>query len=498
MSNENKYDREKSLAAQEAVKYIEEGMVIGVGSGTTTAYFIKYLGEKVRNGLNVIAVPTSDKTAELCKYEGIPLVTTSIPKQVDVTVDGADQFDSKLSLIKGGGGDLLREKIVASATKREIIIVDSRKQVEVLGVTFALPIEVIPFAWIKVAEEVKKIKGNPILRLKSDNSYFITDQGNYILDCKFNSIPEPEELAAKLSTIPGVVEHGLFINIASKVIMGKGEEVYDFQPEVSISKVITERVQKDSIDEIFKKIDRVVKLGEKPVVELDVDLTTYKPISRTIKALKIAGETYKIPEFLEPQNKFDLLPGYTPEAWTSFLSRNKLPEKYPELRWIGDKDGTGSNASVYSAFHIAFWRTEWLAEDILTEGLISFISEIENRGGIPVFISGRWKEEQFEPTKEVLIRGGIKNPILVIGKPSHDGKGPLSDAENKAMRQQEIREKYGTPIAIIDDRLENRVAVCKANSDIDMLSVGISISGFTYDEEITGIPIKLSTFQFEK
>lgn len=491
------YEEEKALAAQEAVKYIEDGMVVGVGSGTTTAYFIRYLGERVKNGLNIIAVPTSDETAELCKYEGIPLVTTSVPIKIDVTVDGADQFDPKLRLIKGGGGDLLREKVVASTTKKEIIIVDSRKKADVLGATFALPIEVIPFAWIKVVQEIKKLNGNPILRLKSDNSYFITDQGNYILDCKFDSIPHPEELAAKLSSISGLVEHGLFINMASKVIMGKEGNVYYFKPEVNISKVITERTQADTINEIFAKIDQVVKSGGKPVIEMDVDLTTYKPISRTIQALKVAGETYGISEFLEPHNNFDLLPGYTPEAWVNFLSRNKLPEKYPKLRWIGVKDGTGSNASVYSAFHIAFWSTEWLTEDILTEGLIDFVSEIENRGGVPLFISGRWKEEQFEPTREVLIRGGIKDPILVIGKARHNGKD-LSDAENKAIKQKEIREKYGMPIVFIDDRLENRVAVCKANPDIDMLSVGISIPGFTYDEEITEVSVKVSTFEFKK
>ncbi|AXN41040.1 ribose-5-phosphate isomerase RpiA [Peribacillus butanolivorans] len=493
----NDYEKEKVLAAQEAVKYIEDGMVVGVGSGTTIVYFIKYLGERVKNGLNVIAVPTSDETADLCKNEGITLVTTSVPIKIDVTVDGADQFDMKLRLIKGGGGALLREKIVASATKREIIIVDSRKKVDVLGEAFALPVEVIPLAWFKVAQEIKKLNGNPVLRLKSDSSYFITDQGNYILDCKFDSIPEPEELATKLSSITGLVEHGLFINLAREVIMGKEGNVYYFKHEFNISKVITERMQVDTIDEIFVKIDQVVKSGGKPVVEMDVDLTTFKPINRTIKALELAGETYRISEFLEPLSKFDLLPGYTPEAWTNFLSRNKLPEKYPELKWVGIKDGTGSNASVYSAFHIAFWSTEWLTEDILTEGLIEFVSEIEKRGGIPVFISGRWKDEQFEPTREVLVRGGIKDPILVIGKPHHNGK-ELSDAENKAMRQKEIREKYGTPIVFIDDRLENRVAVCKENPDSDILSVGISIPGFTYDEEITGVSIKVSSFEFKK
>lgn len=492
------YEAEKSLAAQEAVKYIKEGMIVGVGSGSTAAYFIKFLGEKVRNGLNIIAIPTSEKTAELCKYEGIPLVTESIPPKIDVTVDGADQFDSKLRLIKGGGGALLREKLVASATEMEIIITDSSKKVKNLGETFALPIEVIPFSWLKVAQEIKKLNGTPILRLKDDNEYFVTNQGNYILDCKFNSIPFPDELAEKLSKIPGLIEHGLFINLASIVIMVKEENVYTFEPRMDINEIITKKTQEETIRKIFLKIDQTVQAGEVPVVEMDVDLTTYMPVNRTIKALKVAGETYGISEFLNPKENFNLLPGYTPEAWKNFLSRNKLPEKYPYLKWVGPKDGTGSKANVYSVFHIAFWSTNWLEEDVLTEGLLNFISEIKNRGAIPIFISGRWEEEQFEPTREVLKRNGIKNPILIIGKPIQNGKEALSDAENKAMRQKEIKEKYGKPIAFIDDRLENRIAVCKANSDIDMLSIGISLPGFTYDEEITGVQNKISTFEFEK
>jgi hypothetical protein len=413
-------------------------------------------------------------------------------------VDGADEFDPQLRLVKGGGGDLLREKIVASATCREIIITDSRKQVDILGTTFALPVEVIPFAWPKVAQEIQKLNGNPVLRVKTDGSCFVTDQGNYILDCKFDAIPHPESLAAMLTPIIGLVEHGLFIDMASEVLMGKDESVYHFTKPTPKSPIILEQVQAETLQAIFTKVDELVAEGKKPVVELDLDLTTYKPISRAVKALQVAGQTYGIAEFLEPESHFDQLPGYSLEAWNDFLSKNRLPEKYPELRWIGFKDGTGADASVYSAFHIAFWRTEWLAEDILTEGTAAFVAEVEARGGLAVFISGRWTEEQFAPSREVLTRGGIKDPILLIGNPHHDGSAPISDSEIKALRQPEIREKYGIPVAFVDDRVENRDAVVKANPGIDMLSVGISIPGFTYDEGTTGVALKISTFEFSK
>ncbi len=491
------FEKEKELAAVEAIKYIQDGMTIGVGSGSTITYFIKHLGEKVRNGLNIVAVSTSDITAELCEQEGIPLITTFIPAVIDITVDGADEFDQELRLIKGGGGRLLHEKIVASATRKEIIIVDSSKKVEILGEKFSIPIEVVPFAWIKVYREIKKYGGNPRLRLKENNSYFITEEGNYILDCKFDYIANVEELALKLSNISGVVEHGLFIDLASEVIMGKEDKAYYFRAkDNNISKVVTERIQVSTINKIFEKIEGVKLSGAKPVVEMDIDLTTFKPINRTINALKITGEKYGINEFINYEGRFDLLPGYSREAWRDFMSRNKLPEKYPELKWLGDKDATGMEASVYSTFFNEYWITEGLTEDILTEGLILFVSELEKRGAIPVYISGRWIEEQFEPTRQVLINGGIENPILLIGIPPHEGEQNIGDAEIKALRQKEIREKYGTPIAVIDDRLENRNAVCKANEGISMLSIGISIPGFTYDQEITSVPLKISNFIF--
>lgn len=486
------FEKEKALAAKEASKLIGDGMVVGVGSGTTTAYFIKYLGEQVRNGLNIIAVPTSNVTSKLCKQEGIPVVDANVPLKIDITVDGADEFDSTLTLIKGGGGDLLHEKIIASATKREIIIVDSRKYVKKLGESFPLPVEVIPFSWPKVAQHIKKYKGTPILRLNPDKSPFITDEGNYILDCKFNEINNPEELNEVLTNIVGLVENGLFINLATEVIMAQGDKIVYFNKKHKLNKVIEEDVQKNTINKLFDKIEQVIKKGEKPVVEIDLDLTAFDPANRTIKALKAAGSKYNISEFLNPETNFDLLPGYTREAWTNFLCRNKLSEKYPHLKWLGYKDATGDETNVYSVFHTTYWTTEWLIEDTLVAGIVDFVKEIEQKGAVALFISGRWDPLQFTPSREILIRGGISNPVLLIGNPQHD---KISDAESKALKQEEIRKDYGTPVAIIDDRIDNRAAVCNANPGIDMLSIGISIPDFTYDEEVTGISLKISTFE---
>jgi ribose 5-phosphate isomerase A len=218
-------EQEKQLAARTAVEQVEQGMCIGLGSGTTAAYAVKALGERVRQGLDVVAVATSRDTLNLAISEGIPMITSSVPLSLDLTIDGADEFDPQLRLIKGGGGDLLHEKIVASATRREIIICDHTKQVEVLG-KFKLPIEVIQLAWPLVAAQVRKLGGTPFLRqLKTGTGPFVTDEGNYILDCDFGPIRDPQALACSLEPIPGLVEHGLFIGYASEVILARGNQI---------------------------------------------------------------------------------------------------------------------------------------------------------------------------------------------------------------------------------------------------------------------------------
>ncbi|MCH2300276.1 MAG: ribose-5-phosphate isomerase RpiA [SAR324 cluster bacterium] len=215
--------QEKQNAARTAVDQIEDGMLVGLGTGSTAAFAISYLGEKVRSGLTISAIPTSEASKKQAQSEGIPLIDFETSPSIDLCIDGADEIDSELNMIKGGGGALLREKIVASSAKRYLIIIDSSKQVETLG-TFPLPVEVISFGWQVVSRKLKEMNASPELR-KSGTQPFVTDEGNYILDCRFNSIPEVEQLETELNRIPGVVENGLFVAMCDQMIMGKGDQV---------------------------------------------------------------------------------------------------------------------------------------------------------------------------------------------------------------------------------------------------------------------------------
>lgn len=209
---------EKRLAAKEAVKFIGNDRIVGLGSGSTAAYAVRELGEPVKNGLKIQAVPTSDETKRLAESLNIPLIDINTIDSIDITIDGTDEFNPDLVLTKGGGGALLREKIVASMTKEEIIIADSTKKVDVLG-KFKLPIEVIPFASNYVLRQIEIIGGSGKIRVRNDRP-FVTNEGNYIIDSDFGEIFDPGYLSNKLNGIAGVVVHGLFINLASRIIMG--------------------------------------------------------------------------------------------------------------------------------------------------------------------------------------------------------------------------------------------------------------------------------------
>ena len=220
-------ETEKRFAAKEAVKFIGSDRIVGLGSGSTAAYAVRELGKAVKNGLRIQAVPTSDETRRLAESLNIPLIDINTVDSIDITIDGADEFNPDLVLIKGGGGALLREKIVASMTKEEIIIADSTKKVDVLG-KFKLPIEVIPFASNYVLRQIEIIGGSGKIRVRNDRP-FVTNEGNYIIDSDFGEIFDPEYLSNKLNGIAGVVAHGLFINLASRIIMGSenGIEIFD-------------------------------------------------------------------------------------------------------------------------------------------------------------------------------------------------------------------------------------------------------------------------------
>jgi ribose 5-phosphate isomerase A len=211
-------DEEKQAAARAAAELVEPGSIVGLGSGSTATYAVKFLGERVRGGLKIVGIPTSQKTKQLAEQLGIPLATLDQHPQIDIDIDGADEIDPQLNLIKGGGGALLREKIIASASRRFIVVGDSSKQVAHLG-KFPLPVEVIPFAQSLIAKRIAALGAQVSLR-GADNP-FVTDEGHHILDCTFGEIADPAALAEKLKAIPGVVEHGLFIGMAEMALIGK-------------------------------------------------------------------------------------------------------------------------------------------------------------------------------------------------------------------------------------------------------------------------------------
>jgi|SRR6516164_1550237 ribose 5-phosphate isomerase A len=221
-------EAEKEEAARSSLRYVRDGQVVGLGSGSTATIAIRLLGERVKAGLKIRGIPTSKASHDLARQVGIPLITFEDAQQIDVTIDGADEFDPALNLIKGGGGALLREKIVASVTRLQVIVTDSSKQVPVLG-KFPLPVEVIQFAEPLIAKKISEMGAGVVRRQDSSGKSYITDEGNHILDCHFGQIPDPVALGLALSEMPGVVEHGLFIGMAAVVLMAKAGEVEEFR-----------------------------------------------------------------------------------------------------------------------------------------------------------------------------------------------------------------------------------------------------------------------------
>ncbi|MRH44484.1 ribose 5-phosphate isomerase A [Aquibacillus halophilus] len=221
-------DINKKIAGEEAVNYIKDGMTIGLGSGSTVNWMLKKLANRVKNeGLNIKGIPTSIKTELLAKDLGIPLTNFTDVEQIDLAIDGADEVDNNLNLLKGGGGSLVREKIVDAMAKKLIIIIDESKLVTHLG-AFPLPIEILPFGWNITAKHIANFGCEPILR-KKEEDVFVSDNGNYILDCKFDRILHPKSLHENLKLLVGVVETGLFVGMTDKVITARNGEIVMIQ-----------------------------------------------------------------------------------------------------------------------------------------------------------------------------------------------------------------------------------------------------------------------------
>ena len=215
----------KKAAALKALDFVRDSMVVGLGTGSTAKYLVIALGEKVRAGMKVRAVATSQETATLAAQSGITLIDSDNRWEIDVAIDGADQVDPDLNLIKGGGGALLKEKIVAASSKRFIVLVDYTKRVPVLGGSFPLPIEVIPFGWGSTAREIERVTGSRVVLRERDGSPFKTEAGNMIVDVHFARIDNPGDLETALKLIPGVVETGLFVDRTNMLIVGTPQGV---------------------------------------------------------------------------------------------------------------------------------------------------------------------------------------------------------------------------------------------------------------------------------
>ena len=206
----------KQVIGEKATEYIDDGMIVGLGTGSTAYWAVKKIGELVKNGLRIKGVPTSEGTEALATEVGIPLLKVNNVEYIDITIDGADEFDPEKNLIKGGGGALLREKIIASMTQFYVIISDASKKSKTLG-SFPLPVEVTPFAWIVTSRQLEKLGCATTIRMNKDQIY-VTDNNNYILDCRFKSIDNPKKLSEQINSIPGVVENGLFPGMAQLII----------------------------------------------------------------------------------------------------------------------------------------------------------------------------------------------------------------------------------------------------------------------------------------
>ena len=252
-------DTAKFVAAKRATDFVESGMRLGLGTGSTAAWLVRILGEMVREeGLKITGVPTSERTAALAREVGITISTLDEVKWLDLTIDGADEFDPNLALIKGGGGALLQEKIVATASDQMVVITDTSKEVETLG-AFPLPVEVVGFGWETTKALIEEALMNVdvmgrsgTLRMDGDGP-FITDEGHYILDLHLRRIAEPRKLSLILNQIPGVVENGLFIDICDSVVIGHGDGTVEVR-DINSGAIEHEKIDVIERDNLFVDI----------------------------------------------------------------------------------------------------------------------------------------------------------------------------------------------------------------------------------------------------
>ncbi|HYL68029.1 MAG TPA: ribose-5-phosphate isomerase RpiA [Candidatus Limnocylindria bacterium] len=235
--NVSEQNQWKKAAADAAAKLVQTGMIVGLGTGSTAAFVVNELGRRVaQEGLRIIGIPTSERTAEQARSLKIPLATLAEHTEIDLTIDGADEVErGTLYLIKGHGGALLREKIVAAASKRMVVVADETKLVDRLGANFSVPVEVVPFGWQATERKLRRLGANPTLRLGEDKKPYVTDGGHYIVDCAYGPMQVPKEIAHHLDHVVGTVEHGLFLGFASQIFVGGPSGVTVLTPKVEAS-----------------------------------------------------------------------------------------------------------------------------------------------------------------------------------------------------------------------------------------------------------------------
>lgn len=471
-----------------------DGMVIGIGSGTTVEFVVDRLAQMVdENKWNgIICVPTSFSSRFLLKkYADVLTVRDMLTetRTLDVVIDGADEVDSCLRLIKGGGGALLHEGVVGQSGRHYVVVTDWRKDSDVLGRTFTsgVPIEVQPLTWQRVKNHIERLfRITASLRYIQDVNHkehtpYVTDNGNYLLDAKFTEeqLLRATAILSELKAISGVCAVGLFPHMTTVSYFGNAKGKVAKRTRVTTSDaemLVDANRQQQALSKVIDVVKHYADKSEKrPVVELDLDLTTLMPYRRTIAGIMAAAEDYNIAELKQlVQEKIAVLPGYTAEAWNQWLSLEdvkKITQRYPLLPWVASNEHKDlkpgeEGATVHSSFHRRFWQDAIeMADDIPTEGLANFERRVTAAGGLLVFVSGRWQADMIEATYASLRRAGLKESInLVIGNPGHDSSSgeKISDAQAKVLMQKKIISEYGLPVAYIDDRIDNLEKVAAA------------------------------------
>ena len=508
-------DSAKRLVAQFAVdKYVTRSeMKIGVGSGTTVKHVIDHLSTLAKqNNWHLECVPSSLATRDaLLKKKNLVVRSLLETPFVDVVFDGTDETDVFLNQIKGGGGALMQEKILASGTNQFVIIADSRKESAYLGQReFPVPIEVNILAYKRVKSAIVSQYGVEVKLRKAGQAQqgpYLTDNSNVILDAFFkkDQLADPTLLEHWIKKIPGVLEIGIFTGMVARSFFtsADGKSVHErtrlFDLRDANLNLITPAKQFSSLHKVLE----AVRNTPNAVVEMDLDLAAISPFERTISGVQKAGQDYNIPEFADPQRYFRELPGYTLDAWNSWINSNELQSfraKYPHLPWEAKNKAYEftpfgeANATVWSSFHIRFWESGVLvSRDVPTAGLAKFEQLVRQAGGKVVFISGRWTDEQIRGTNVALKKSGIPRDHihLLIGNP--DKK--YSDSENKIRFQDIIKEKYGTPVAFFDDRKSNLDALKRVIPSL--ITVAVAIPGYSAASDVLNAENAVATFELD-